>query len=108
MFSKQFEVYLYIQGRISGAINISKSPINEFEQKSFLHYQLKYFVLLFQLEMALLYDAVYVLQKSLAQLQNAAVITPRSMSCKNPQMGWENGLSLMNFLRMVRQFKSLD
>ncbi|XP_063712348.1 glutamate receptor ionotropic, kainate 2-like isoform X1 [Symsagittifera roscoffensis] len=56
------------------------------------------------LQMALMSDAISVLQKGLISLQNAAVVTPRSMSCKNPQMGWENGLSLMNYLRMKYSF----
>ncbi|XP_075250572.1 glutamate receptor ionotropic, kainate 2-like isoform X2 [Convolutriloba macropyga] len=54
------------------------------------------------LQMALLYDALYVLRNGIASLSNAAVVTPpTNMNCKNPQQGWGNGLSLMNYLRMM-------
>lgn len=60
-----------------------------------------FYVCVFQLSSALLFDAVHTVVAAVQELNRSQNVGATQLSCKSSKI-WEHGTSLMNYLRMVR------
>lgn len=59
----------------------------------------------FQTETALIYDAVYLFARGLDGVQKAKNMNFRQSIMCNSSTSWEDGLSLLNYMKTVSQIK---
>ena len=95
--TKSFNFWIFLAFDVNFYVKIFHCT--DFEKK-------KYFLLDFQTETALIYDAVTLFARALTDLDRSQDVQPEPIDCTGRDT-WVHGNSLVNFMKMVRQYKSI-